>query len=173
MSSWLKIQPIFILFFFSFSALADVRWFQMELIIFQQNASNSEIFEQVESSIEPVSRYAKVVTGSKDLNRTYNRLKKSRNYKPLYHRSWRIAVDSDSRSLPINIEADHVNLKGWIKIQRGYLVHILADLEFSPPVDQGDKLFYRLQEKRRILLNKKYYLDHPKLGAIIKLSPVD
>ena len=171
MSYLLKIQLALLLFCFNSWALADQRWFQVELIVFQQQAPNSEIFEQTETAIEPVKRYARVSAGNKTLRNTYNRLKKSRAYQPFYYQSWRIPVSSGSVSLPIDVSGYDVNLNGWIKVQRGHLIHVLADLEFSPPARGTERMIYRLTEKRRVLLNEVHYLDHPMFGAVVKVSP--
>ncbi len=165
----LKIQLALLLCCFNSWAIADQRWFQVELIVFQQQAPNSEIFDQVESKIEPVARYAHVSAGSKTLKNTYSRLKKSRDYRPFYYQSWRVPVSSGSVSLPIDVSVPGANLNGWIKVQRGNLLHVIADLEFSPPA--AEKLVYRLTEKRRVLLNEVHYLDHPLFGAVVKVSP--
>ena len=63
-----------------------------------------------------------------------------------------------------------MDLNGWIKIQRGHLLHVIADLEFGTEESEG--VIYRLNEKRRVLLNEVHYLDHPEFGAVVKVSPV-
>ncbi len=173
MSYRLKIQLAIFLYCLNSLALAEQRWFQVELIVFQQQSDNSEILTQVDSEIEPVQRYARASAGNKTLTGIYNRLKRSRDYQPFYYQSWRIPVNSGKLSLPINVSGEGVNLSGWIKIQRGHLLHIIADLEFSPSVTVGERLVYRLSEKRRILLNEVHYLDHPMYGAVVKVSPVE
>ena len=160
-----------LLFCFNGRAIAEQRWFQVELIVFQQQAPNSEIFDQTETEIKPVARYARVKAGNKTLQNTYNRLKRSRNYQPFYYQAWKIPVASGSVSLPIDVSNSDVDLNGWIKIQRGHLLHVIADLEFSPAQPGG--LIYRLKEKRRVLLNDVHYLDHPLFGAVVKVSPVE
>ena len=173
MSYRLKIQLSVLLFCINNWAYAEQRLFQVELIVFQQQAPSSEIFEQVESEVAPVSRYAQVSAGTKTLQNTYNRLKRAGSYQPFYYQSWRIPVGSGSVSLPINVSGVNANLNGWIKVQRGYLLHVMVDFEFSPPVNGDESLIYHLKEKRRVLLNDVHYLDHPKFGAVVKVSPVE
>lgn len=173
MSYRLKIQFALLLFCFNNWALAEQRWFQVELIVFQQQAPNSEIFDQIETEIEPVGRYARVSASNKTLQGTYNRLKRASAYQPFYYQSWRIPVNSGSVSLPIDVSGVNEGLSGWIKVQRGELLHVIADLEFSPPAYEAERLIYRLKEKRRVLLNEVHYLDHPLFGAVVKVSPVE
>jgi len=171
MSYRLKVQFAVLLFCFNSVVLADQRWFQVELIVFQQQASTTEVFEQTETEIKPVGRYAQVSAGNKTLQNTYNRLKRARDYQPFYYQSWKIPVASGSVSLPIDIAGSDVDLEGWVKIQRGNLLHVIVDLELSPP--ESDGLIYRLNEKRRVLLNEVHYLDHPLFGAVVKVSPLE
>jgi hypothetical protein len=167
----LKIQLVVLLFCFNSLAYADQRWFQIELIIFQQQSPSSELFEQTITEISPVARYAQASFGKKTLQNTYNRLRRAKAYRPFYYQAWKIPVASGSVSLPIDVSEPDVDLNGWIKIQRGSLLHVIVDLEFSPASSDG--VVYRLNEKRRVLFNELHYLDHPLFGAVVKVSPVE
>lgn len=167
MSNRLKIQFAVFLLCFSNWAFAGQRTYQVELIAFQQQAANSEVFSEQGVTASPVARYARTGKGNKSLNHMYSNLKSAKNLRPFYYQSWRISVASGSISLPINISLAGQDLAGWIKVQRGELLHVIADIEFTP--SSGEK--YRLNEKRRVLLNDVHYLDHPKFGVIIKVSP--
>lgn len=172
MSDRLRIQLALLLFCINAEAVAEQRRFQVELIVFQQQAPNTEFFEQTETAIKPDQRYARVnKTGKKTLQDTYDRLRRTRAYQPFYYQSWETSVASGSVSLPIEVIDSGASLTGWIKIQRGHLLHIIADLELSPEESAG--VIYRLSEKRRVLLNEVHYLDHPKFGAVVKVSPVE
>jgi hypothetical protein len=49
----------------------------------------------------------------------------------------------------------------------------LADIELSPSERvEEDGLIYHLKEKRRVLFKEVHYLDHPKFGLIVKVSPI-
>jgi len=174
MSVRLKIQ-FFLLLFFCYSwANADTRLFQVELIVFEQSAPTTELFEQVETKIAPVKRYASVQSGIKTMSSQYSRLSRADSYHPFYYESWQIQAKSNRVSLPIHISSRAQNLEGWIKIQRGSLLHVVADLEYSPlNSDEPEDLIYRIAEKRRVLLNDVHFLDHPYFGALVKVSPVE
>lgn len=167
----MKIQLAVLLFCFNSLAYAEQRWLQVELIVFQQQAPTSELFEQTATEIAPVNRYAQAKASKKTLQNTYNKLRRSDAYRPFYYQSWRISVASNSVSLPIDVSEPDIDLNGWIKIQREYLLHVIVDLEFSPT--ESADVIYGLNEKRRVLLNEVHYLDHPKFGAIVKVSPAE
>lgn len=152
------------LFFISPLLSASERWLRVELIVFEQlHSVSTEYFEETESVLKPVNRYANADVAEKSLYYQYNKLKKSVNFNPMYYQSWQLPVKSGHISLPIKIEAN--DLRGWIKLQRGYLLNVMADLEFKPK-----DIYYHLQEKRRVLFDEIHYLDHPKFGVIVKVS---
>ncbi|NOQ15821.1 MAG: hypothetical protein GQ581_02050 [Methyloprofundus sp.] len=171
------LQVFFVTVFFLLSctsAQANERWFQIEVIVFQQSAPNTELFEQIETELKPVEIYAVASSGKKSLQNIYNRLRRAGGYQPLSYQSWRVPVKSNRISLPVNITDEAANIHGWLKIQRGNLLHVLADIELGPTATiEGDALFYRITEKRRVMLNEVHYLDHPFFGVVLKLSLVE
>ncbi len=171
MSNGLKVLFAALLVCFNGLVHAGQRWFQLELMVFQQQSPTTELFTQTETETGSINRYARVSAGNKTLQGTYNRLRRARGYHPFFYRSWRVPVASGSVGLPINVSGHNVDLNGWIKIQRGNLLHVIADLEYSPAEAEG--VIYRINEKRRVLLNEVHYLDHPKFGAVVKVSPVN
>ncbi|NOQ63672.1 MAG: hypothetical protein GQ582_04105 [Methyloprofundus sp.] len=158
-------QFALLLFCLSHLGFAEARSYKVELIAFQQQAPNSELF--VAEEVPVAARYAQVAKGSKSLQYIVNNLKNAKGMRPFYYQSWRIAVSGGRTSFPIDVSVVGKPLKGWIKLQRGELLHVLADLEFN-----SGEMSYRLKEKRRVLLKEVHYLDHPKFGAIIKVSPL-
>ncbi len=175
MNKHLQVFLVTVLFLLSCNgAQANERRFQIEVIVFQQSAPNTELFEQIETELKPVGTYAEVKSSTKSLQNIYNRLRRAGGYQPLSYQSWRVSVKSNRISLPIDMTNEAANIQGWLKIQRGNLLHVLADIELGPTATiEGDALFYRITEKRRVMLNDVHYLDHPFFGVVLKLSLVE
>jgi len=172
MSYSLKLAFFLSLFFMQTAAQADVKDFNVEVIVFKQSAPSSELFEQTESEIGAVSRFASAISGKKTMKSLYKRLQKSNEYSPFYYKAWQVSARSDRMSLPIEIYDAEQKMTGWIKIQRGELIHIHADIEISPSESLAeDGLIYHLKEKRRVLYRELHYLDHPKFGLIVRVLP--
>ena len=173
MSQQLKLFCFLALLLVQSTAFADRRQFNVEVIAFKQSAPNSEIFAQTETEIDAVNRYARSIRGKKTMNSLYRRLDKSGEYRPFYYQAWQVQGRSGQVSLPVDIYDASQKLKGWIKIQRSDLLHVLVDVEWSPSESaEEDGLIYHLKEKRRVLLKDVHYLDHPKFGLIVKVSPI-
>lgn len=174
MGKIIRLQIVLLFCLFAASTLAEARSYQIELIVFAQNAPTSERFDQSGSKISwpgNVRNVSGFTQGSKQLNGAYGTLKRSRDYRPLLHLSWIQNVGKNSLSQPVQIQKSGGQsgdlLDGFVRIQRGNYLHLLMDLEYAP----GSST-YRLKEKRRLKLNEVHYLDHPKFGVIAKVTPL-
>jgi peptidoglycan-binding protein CsiV len=181
---------------------ADTRWYQVELIVFSQNSTNTERFDHTAYEIDwpnkvvslsssrhslqslklnPVS-YTRLKSADMQLHGAYNQITRKANYHPLLYVSWLQSVTGKGLSNAVQIHSSagpngDYPLNGYVRIQRGHYLHFIVDLEYSPDLsnvsmDDNDAAVYRLKEKRRIQLNETHYFDHPKFGVIVKLIPV-
>ena len=55
-------------------------------------------------------------------------------------------------------------INGWIKIYAKTLLFAEFDIDYFG---------YRLQEKRRLLLDEVHFLDHPKFGVLLQISRIE
>lgn len=156
MNRIINIQMIVLCCIFSTELMADERWYQVEVIVFSQNAQNTERFEQTRSELElpanmaflsrleyslpsllqdPVA-YARVTPEDMLLNNTYYKLQRSSNYQPLLHVSWIQPAQSNQINRGVHLGAkDHSGveiLDGIVKIQRGHYLHLILDMEYKP-----------------------------------------
>ena len=168
-----KLLTLLILSLSCYTLSAAERLYKIELVVFAQDMPNTEIFDQTESEINWPRRivnrsaYKSVAPQFMTLHGSYSRLSRSQNYQPLMHVAWIQAVKSNSLSRAVKISSPDGSINGFFRLQRGNLVHMIADLEYST-----DTVIYRLNEKRRFKLNETHYLDHPKFGVIARVSPI-
>jgi hypothetical protein len=165
-----------VLWFGSGWAWADDPVFKIELVIFAQNSHSTEVFRQTQSAIDWPSRmvsneaYPKVDPAYLRLGGIAERLDKHGAYRLLQHLAWLQTIPSNSLSVPVRIQNPEGTLNGYFRIQRGHLVHLLTDIEYTP-LNAG--AIYRLSEKRRFKFNEIHYLDHPKFGVITRVTPIN
>ncbi|WP_316364925.1 CsiV family protein [Candidatus Thiodiazotropha sp. CDECU1] len=127
----------------------------------------------------------------KSLSGAWGQMRRSRDYRPLYHVAWRQPVKSPDQAkqvfftlLPANgAQATDFNLpklEGSLKFSVKRYLHLNADIALhklasgSDPQASGDNYgfaprykHYRLQESRRMRSGKLYYIDHPVLGILV------
>ncbi len=158
---------------YCFNASAEQRLYKIELLIFSQDMPTTEAFDQSESHIKwpqqrvDLSVYRQVNSQSLSLNNSAARLARSQNYQPIMHVAWIQPVKSNSLSRAVKITNAEASINGFFRMQRGHLLHMIVDLEYSK-----DSVIYRLNEKRRFKLNETHYFDNPKFGVIARVSPI-
>jgi len=186
-------------------AWAEDRWYQIEVIIFQQDGKSTEIFDQTESTINwPKNRVelpeqainlamvnsappvnSRLQASDYLLQDIYYQLRRNQNYQPFYHEAWLQKVAENQLSDAVHIvegPALHPRLDGFIRLQRGHYLHVLADIEYTPvnetiavatDTQAKEPLIYHLKEKRRVKFNEVHYLDHPKFGVIVTVKALE
>jgi hypothetical protein len=148
------------------ASLAEKGAYQIELIVFTQTMPNTELFKQTASQINWPSDLTELsaykIPEMTSLDVSYSALSKDSTYKPILHVAW---IQSTEMT-PVHIQSPDGKLNGYVQVQSGQLK---VDLELS---SSPGEIIYRLTEKRSIKLNEIYYLDHPKFGLVVKISPV-
>lgn len=99
----------------------------------------------------------------------------------LTHLRWQQSAEAKSISKRVKISNETGELDGSLRF---YLSrYLIVDLNLAlraPPSsgffgavgqEQGETIF-RLSEPRRIKVSETHYFDHPKLGALVRVSPV-
>jgi len=165
-----------ILGLFSGPVLAEGGSYQIELIIFSQAMPNTEQFEQPASQINWPSDLTELSAYSKPdatiLDDSYAALSKDSAYRPILHVSWIQPTGEGGLSAPVHIQSADGKLNGYLQMQHEQSLQMAVDLEYASNQSDssGNSIIYRLNEKRPIKSNEIYYLDHPKLGVIAKIS---
>lgn len=115
------------------------------------------------------------------LNEHWQRLRSSKNYRPLAKLSWvqRNPPAENGPGLrlrqgePMTVSGDGVQLlsplDGSVRLLLGRYLHLDADLVYTQPVE-GGHLSYRLNERRRMRRDELHHLDSPKLGVIARVQ---
>lgn len=164
--------------FFYTNVQAVERSYKIEIIVFTQDDVSTEVFEQIESHIEwprkitNRSEFENVNTTDLSLKESYSKLAGDNGYQPLLYEAWIQKVKANSYSRAVKISNAERTIQGFFMLQRGHLIHMIADIEYSPEMYE-EPVIYRLNEKRRFKLNETHYLDHPKFGIVVKVSPID
>lgn len=165
-----------ILGIFSSLALAEGDAYQIEVIIFSQAMPNTEVFDQTASQITLPSDLTELSAYKKPENTTlddsFAALSRDSTYRPISHIAWIQPVGDTGQSAPVHIQNTQGRLNGYIQMQQGQGLQLTVDLELTSNAgdNSGESLVYRLNERRPIKPNEVYYLDHPKFGAIVKVT---
>lgn len=236
----------FIFFFFTSSNAAvyqeEVRYYDIEILLFEnlkKNPNNTEIwpssieFEVPENSLfigspfpgpipanyNPRFTFKPIKIATHQLKDEAKTLTKHKDYRILYHRSWRqpgmkrddaVSVKFE-REIPRieylpkteeTLEADVIEynniinqrlpklnpLKGLVKISLSRYLHIQTDIQYTRHIvlkNTDDALgisdpsfveikpqVYQLKQTRKMRSKELHYLDNPRLGLLVYITPV-
>lgn len=152
------------------NAHAMERTYKIELIVFTQYDETNEVFDQYESHIQWPASIQNVMAYSpagKSLTGIWAKLLDSPSYHPILHLAWIQRIGSNRLGTAVRVQSPRHHVDGFVRIQRGNLLHFIADIEYQP-----EEVIYHIQEKRRFKLNEIHYLDHPHFGLIVRILPL-
>lgn len=128
------------------------------------------------------------------LTTEFRQLRNSKRYRPLLHIGWLQPGLSKGRAVPVLIGqgtgnraadatlSDAPRLEGTVTVTLARYLHLAVDLAYRRPLASralpGDETaleetVFRLRESRRMKSKEVHYLDHPMLGVIALITPLE
>jgi hypothetical protein len=112
-----------------------------------------------------------------------NDLAKDGRFRILAYYSWIQAADAKSASKPIRLRGTHTKnpdeLTGTMRLYLSRYLHLDLNLDYEEKTADGGlfsggsgMITYRINEQRRVKSQETHYFDHPKFGALIRLTPL-
>jgi hypothetical protein len=184
-------------------------WYQFEVLVFERIASGAGATESWSSNPgrpattnaiqfskgqplkgnEPIA-FRMLPPEERSLGGAWGQMRRSRDYRPLYHVAWRQPMENPNRAKPIYFALSPANgaqiselnppkLEGTLKLSIRRYLHLEADIVLHKPISGSDPQasqgnfgyaprfrHYRLQERRRMRSGKLHYIDHPVIGVL-------
>lgn len=181
----LTLKATSLLGFLFFSQLGYAQqWYHVELIVFEQLNSVSD--EQAPIATVPDSPFSPSTANTliqpsenSTLLESANKLRRSPFYQVHYHQSWRQPIQTKSQAKSLQIISADDMIHGQIRLHKGTYLFATLDLQLNRVSRQNnswsDASEIRkpyLQDSRRVRSKKLHFFDHPKLGALLKLTPI-
>ncbi|MCR4301096.1 MAG: peptidoglycan binding protein CsiV [Sulfuricaulis sp.] len=163
--------------------------YEIEVVVFENRQSDLE-GEETWSRTQPGSLVAEkdemLVAGEKLLPESplweaAVALEKSGRHHILTHLRWQQSAEAKSGSKPVKIASESGELGGSLRfyLSRYLIVDLNLILRVSPSGgffgvvgQEKEATVFRLSEPRRIKVSEINYFDHPKFGALVRVSPV-
>ena len=177
---------------FSMSSHA-AQWYHVELIVFEQldTVTDEQWPQMPELKTAPLTpqSISKLIQPTKNetLLDSVERLNRSARYQVHYHSAWQQPIMRKRSAKFIDIHSDDELIQGKMRLYKSTYLHAALDLwlventaqvnswsDVSPDgVDIDMPRNPHLLESRRIRSKKLYFFDHPKMGALLKLTPIE
>lgn len=112
-----------------------------------------------------------------------NDLAKDGRFRILAYYSWIQTADAKSASKPIRLSGTNAKnpdeLTGTLRLYLSRYLHLDLNLNYTEKTSDAGvsnagtgMITYRIDEQRRVKSQETHYFDHPKFGALIRLTPV-
>jgi hypothetical protein len=175
MKSPIKLLLTCVLLLFAAQAAAAGKLYDIELILFARGGGSGgekwpsnpgkPDLQGVRYLKKGAKSYRILPKSQWRLGGAFSRLKSKEGYTPLLHLAWRQPVTSKKKAEAVHLASSTASgLEGTIKVSVGRYLHVDLDLLLGKS--------YRMQTHRRMRSKELHYLDHPKMGALVLISPV-
>lgn len=168
------------------------QWYHVELVVFERlggaNAEFWPVMNNIRSgSLSPQMSNQHIQPAAvENLAGVSQRLANASNYRVHYHQAWQQPMRSKGSARSIQISSDNGLVDGALKLYRVNYLHADIDLWFKENgssasnwsaatpegVDLGGPRNPHLSQIRRIRSKELIYFDHPRIAAILQLTPV-
>ncbi len=169
------------------AAPAATNSYEIEVVVFENRLSDlegGELWTRDKEKSVGVEKDESVDAGEKPaadspLSDAATALEKSGRHHVLAHLRWQQGIDAKSASKPVKISNAGDGLDGSLRFYLSRSLILELNLALREPQSGGilsgtsekDTTVYRLNEPRRIKVLETQYFDHPKFGALVRVSP--
>jgi hypothetical protein len=169
------------------AAPASTNSYEIEVVVFENRLSSlegNELWAREPEKPASTGKDKPVSAGENPpadsaLSAAAAALEKSGQHHVLAHLRWRQAAEAKSVSKPVNISNAAGGLDGSLRfyLSRFLIVEMnlaLRELQGGGVLSgatENTTVVYRLNEPRRIKVSETHYFDHPKFGALVRVSP--
>jgi hypothetical protein len=154
--------------------------YDVEIVVFENQMPDLEGGENL-ASTRPrdliadltIAEVPPAPSGEGGLAAAVQTLGKDARYRILAHQRWTQGADAKSATKPVRITDATQKLDGVFRFYLSRFLHVEMSLvlQDGAAANPGEALVYRLQEHRRVRTQELHYFDHPKFGALVRVTP--
>ena len=90
----------------------------------------------------------------------------------LVHKRWQQNADAKSATTPLRLQSTDNELDGTLRFYLSRFLHVELNLTLQEDRRESGAKPYQLTEHRRVRPQEIHYFDHPKLGALVRVTQV-
>ena len=155
--------------------------YEVEIVIFENRLSELNGDELLAVDAEArVKKLETAVTPEAAVSAPYlqpsiaSLLDQDGHYRVLAHQHWQQTIDAKTVAKPVRVAATNpAELEGTIRFFMSRHLHLDVDLLFRDLAAGSGGLVYRLSEQRKLKSQETHYFDHPRIGVVVRVMPLD
>lgn len=165
--------------------------YDIEVVVFMNNSATDDgehwaqpLLDDGHTGFFPDGEFTELSNDHFSLKGVSQNLERSDSYSILFHRAWRqLAYDKNKAvAYPVHstVQEGGKSVEGSVKLMLERFLHLDVNL-FLMSSNGNEEVIYsdapgniplfELREKRRIKSTELHYFDHPRFGAIAKVTP--
>ncbi len=90
-------------------------------------------------------------------------------HRVLAHKRWQQNADAKSETMPLRLQSAGQELDGTLRFYFSRFLHVELNLTLQ---EGAGGMTHQLAEHRRVRPQEIYYFDHPRLGALVRVTAV-
>jgi len=103
-----------------------------------------------------------------------NLLEQDGHFRVLAHQHWQQTIDTKTVAKPVAVTATNpAELEGTIRFFMSRHLHLDVNLLFRDVAAGPGGTVYRLSEQRKLKSQETHYFDHPRLGVLVRVMPLE
>ena len=171
----------------AYAAAPSTNAYEIEVVVFENRLSDlegGELWARDPDKSANADMNEAINVGEKPgadsvLSATAAALESSSQHHVLAHLRWQQSAEAKSVSKPVKIVSADGGLDGALRFYLSRFLIVDVNLILREATSGGiaevsgqGAPAYRLAEARRVKLSETHYFDHPKFGALVRVSPV-
>lgn len=157
---------------------ASTTLYDIEVLVFENNQPGLEGGEawkealRESGDIERSALPEGVPAPDSTLSRAARVLERGGHHRVLVHKRWQQNADTKSDATPLRLQNANSSLDGTLRFYSNRSLYLELNLRLQDPRATGGAKTLQLNEHRRIRPQEIHYFDHPKLGALVRVTAV-
>ncbi|WP_372522800.1 CsiV family protein [Sulfuricaulis sp.] len=171
----------------AYAAAPSTNVYEIEVVVFENRLPDLEGGElwardpdkSATADMNDAVRIGEKPAADSALSATAAALESSGRHHVLAHLRWQQSAEAKSVSKPVKVGSADGALDGALRFYSSRFLLLDVNLTLRETVSGGMSggagqitPAYRLTEARRVKSSETYYFDHPKFGALVRVSPV-
>jgi len=152
----------------------DAALYDVEVLVFENRDPGSdggEAWKETTGEIPGLDRAAipeGLPAPDSALSRAVSALERGGRYRVLVHRRWQQAAEAKPEGMPLRLQSAGGELDGTLRFYSSRFLYIEMNLALH-----GTGAVYPLTEHRRVRLKEIHYFDHPRIGALVRITAAE
>ena len=157
---------------------ASTTLYDIEVLVFensQPGLEGGEAWKELRKELGDIEQAATpegMPAPDSALSQAAEALERGGQHRILVHKRWQQNADAKSATTPLRLQSANNELDGTLRFYLSRFLHVELNLALQDPRANGGVKAFQLNEHRRGRPQEIHYFDHPRLGALVRVTAV-